>query len=137
MVNAAIQTAIEQPVRGWLPGQVPNINADGFLANLVAAGGVPQVATLTVSADASLVMTFVEPYGRSHTISVTGDGGSANNTAAAINTKINSDYRTASSVRATVSTSTVVVTALRPGEVFSISFDANVSVAATTAGFAK
>ncbi len=133
MVNAAIQTAIEQPVRGWLPGQVPNINADGFLANLVAAGGVQQVATLTVSADASLVMTFVDPYGRTHTISVTGDGGSANNTAAAINTKINSDYRTASSVRATVSTSTVVVTALRPGEVFSISFDANVSVAATTA----
>lgn len=133
MVNAAIQTAIEQPTRGWLPGLVPYANSQGFALPLVAAGGVQQVSTLTVSADASLVMTFVDPYGRTHTISVTGDGGSANNTATAINSKINSDYRTASSVRATVSTNTVVVTALRPGEVFSISFDANVSVAATTA----
>ena len=61
MVNAAIQTAIEQPVRGWLPGQVPNINADGFLllvpasemkclcAGQYAIGGVYELNGETIS----------------------------------------------------------------------------------------
>lgn len=136
MANAAVQTTIEQPTRGWQPGLVPYMNAVGQHLSLLAAGAVAQVSSLSVSADASLVMTFTDPNGVISTINVTGDGGSAANTAIAIKNKINSDYRTFGSVFASVNSTTVTVTARRAGDTFTISFDANVTVTTPTAGAA-
>lgn len=136
MANSLIQTEVVQPTRGWKPGLVPDMNSVGQHRSLMAGGALPQISSLSVSADASLVMTFTDPNGVVSTISVTGDGGSAANTATAIKNKINSDYRTFSSVFASVNSTTVTVTGRRAGESFTISFDANVTVTTSQAAAA-